>query len=89
MCVRVFGLLDVYACAVIVCVYVCLCVRATLTLSYTRETPEPSFPSSLPSAPRLLNNLTHCRHYGDDKGEDVRTQGCHGDNIPTPPDRRS
>lgn len=72
-----------------VCVFVFdsvgVCACATLTPSYTRETPEPP----LPSAPRLLNNLTHCRHHGDDKGEDVRTQGCHGDHIPTPPDRRS
>lgn len=72
----------------------CVCfwqrVRATLTLSYTMETPEPSFPSSLPApASHLPNNLTYSRHYGDDKGEDVHTQGCHGDHISTPPDRRS
>lgn len=47
-------------------VCVCVSVCATLTLSYTRGTPAPLQPPSISSP--LLNNLTPCRHYGDDRG---------------------
>lgn len=51
-----------------VCVRVCVCVSvcATLTLCYTRGTPAPLQPPFISSP--LLNNLTPCRHYRDDRG---------------------
>lgn len=54
--------LCILECVYVLCMYVCVC--AALTLNCTTGTPEP-FP---PPSPHLLNNLTPCRHYSDDKG---------------------
>lgn len=59
---RLFAYIDL---CILDCVYVlCMCVCAALTLNCTTGTPEPFSPPS----PHLLNNLTPCRHYSDDKG---------------------
>lgn len=64
VCLLVYGCVHTLICVFwIVCMF-CACVCAALTLNCTTGTPEP-FP---PPSPHLLNNLTPCRHYSDDKG---------------------